>query len=64
MVSNEIRIERGVERRAGVRRSNPERRFGERRSPDRATVGRRVIYVPDRRTDERRIVDRRAFEPA
>src|SRR5712664_2878059 len=64
VVSNEIRLERGAERRATVRRSNPERRFAERRTPERATVGRRVIFVPDRRSDERRITDRRAFQQA
>ncbi len=64
MVSNEIQVERGADRRVTVRRSNPERRFGERRSPDRATVGRRVAFVPDRRADERRTMDRRTFQPA
>jgi hypothetical protein len=42
------------ERRKAVRRSNTERRFGERRMPERAQVGRRVQFVPDRRSDEDR----------
>src|SRR4029077_4394598 len=64
VVSNETRVERGVERRATVGRATPERRFAERRAPERATVGRRVIFVPDRRSDERRITDRPGFEQA
>jgi hypothetical protein len=40
-----------------------DRRFGERRRPERAVAGRRVLSV-DRRTDERRVVDIAAFSPA
>ena len=43
-----------AERRVMARRSNAERRFAERRAPERAQAGRRVLFVPDRRTDERR----------
>ena len=42
------------ERRVAIRRLNTERRFGERRAPERASAGRRVDFVPDRRTIERR----------
>jgi len=62
-VSSEIQLESDAERRGIVRRSNPDRRFGERRSPERATVGRRNMFVPDRRIAPRRSLDR-AFEPA
>jgi hypothetical protein len=58
-VFSESQVERGAERRAIDRRSNIERRFGERRSPDRATAGRRIQFVPDRR-----MLDRRGFQPA
>lgn len=64
MVSSEIQVERDVERRAAVRRINSDRRLLERRSPERATVGRRNLFVPDRRLVERRVMDRRAFQPA
>jgi hypothetical protein len=43
-----------AERRRMARRSNTDRRFAERRMPERATVGRRVQFVPDRRSDDRR----------
>ncbi len=46
--------ESAEERRKLVRRSNTERRFGERRMPERAQVGRRVQFVPDRRSVEDR----------
>jgi hypothetical protein len=46
--------ESAEERRKAVRRSNAERRFGERRMPERAQVGRRVQFVPDRRSVEER----------
>jgi len=59
----EIQGAQDAERRMAVRRLIEERRFGERRSPERATVGRRVLFVPDRRLDGRRAVDR-AFQPA
>jgi hypothetical protein len=42
------------ERRVAIRRLNNERRFGERRAAERASAGRRVDFVPDRRTIERR----------
>jgi len=63
VVSSEIRIATDAERRAVVRRSNPDRRFAERRMLERATVGRRTLFVPDRRMVERRAMDR-AFQPA
>jgi hypothetical protein len=64
MQSSETQVERGADRRMSVRRSNLERRFGERRSGDRSVAGRRIDFVPDRREQERRIFDRRAFSPA
>jgi hypothetical protein len=64
MESSETQVARGAERRMTDRRVNPERRFGERRSTDRSSAGRRVEFVPDRREQERRILDRRAFSPA
>lgn len=42
------------DRRMTIRRSSAERRFGERRGLQRATAGRRIDFVPDRRTVERR----------
>ncbi len=63
MVSSEIEGAQDVERRVAVRRLIEDRRFGERRSPERATVGRRVLFVPDRRLDGRRALDR-AFQTA
>ena len=54
-------IERGPDRRQnGDRRAGVERRFGERRSPERAAANRRVLFPFDRRVAERRFVDRRA----
>jgi hypothetical protein len=64
MESSETQVERGVERRMTVRRVNPDRRFGERRSIDRTSAGRRVEFVPGRREQERRGLDRRVFSPA
>jgi hypothetical protein len=64
VVGTENVVSRGGERRTAVRRSNPDRRFAERRALDRATVGRRVLFVPDRRMQDRRVMDRRAFQPA
>jgi hypothetical protein len=53
--------ERGAERRVnGDRRSGMERRFGERRRPERATAGRRVLFPFDRRIAERRFLERRS----
>ncbi|HEV3102628.1 MAG TPA: hypothetical protein VG426_09850 [Candidatus Dormibacteraeota bacterium] len=62
MESGENKVERGAERRAMVRRSSFERRIGERRRPDRSENGRRVMFIPDRRNAERRIIDRRAAQ--
>ena len=62
MESGESRVERGGERRALARRTGAERRIGERRRPDRSENGRRVMFIPDRRNVERRIMDRRAAE--
>ena len=57
-------IERGPERRMnGDRRSGVERRFGERRNPERAAAGRRVVFPFDRRVAERRFVERRSEWP-
>jgi hypothetical protein len=63
MESRETQVARGVDRRLFERRVSLERRFGERRS-DRSSAGRRVEFVPDRREEERRSFDRRAFSPA
>ena len=48
-----------AERRTGWRRSQADRREGERREPVRATAGRRVLFAYDRRTAERRAQERR-----
>jgi hypothetical protein len=54
-------IERGPERRTSAdRRSGGERRFAERRGPQRAAAGRRVLFPFDRRIAERRFSERRA----
>jgi hypothetical protein len=53
------------ERRVNQRRNSVERRFGERRAPERASAGRRVVYVNDRRSgQERRVLETTAFAPA
>jgi hypothetical protein len=52
------------ERRVIKRRSNIERRFGERRSPDRAAAGRRVVFVEDRRSGSDRRAESGAFVSA
>ena len=51
---------RGPERRASSeRRLGSDRRFAERRDPERAGAGRRVLFPFDRRIAERRFVERR-----
>ena len=56
--------ERGPDRRVGQeRRSGVERRFAERRIPDRAAANRRVEFPFDRRVAERRFVERRSIWP-
>jgi hypothetical protein len=62
MESSEGRVERGAERRGMVRRTSSDRRIGERRRPDRSENGRRVMFIPDRRHLERRVMDRRAAQ--
>jgi hypothetical protein len=52
------------ERRQAQRRSSIDRRFGERRQPERAVAGRRVLFAGDRRTTERRTAQSVAFQPA
>ena len=52
------------ERRQSQRRSNVDRRFGERRQPERAVAGRRVMYSTDRRVAERRVSLSLAFQTA
>jgi hypothetical protein len=55
-----VDIERGPERRTSAdRRAGVERRFGERRGPQRANAGRRVLFPFDRRIAERRFTERR-----
>jgi hypothetical protein len=57
-------VARGPERRANWdRRSGQDRRFVERRDPERAGAGRRVLYPFDRRVAERRFVERRELWP-
>lgn len=51
------------DRRVAERRSEIDRRFGERRSPERAVPGRRILFI-DRRVSERRVVENLAFQPA
>lgn len=41
-----------------------DRRFGERRQPERAVAGRRVLFADDRRVAERRVAQTAAFQPA
>jgi hypothetical protein len=58
------KIERGPDRRvAADRRSGIDRRFAERRQPERASAGRRVLFPFDRRIAERRFVERRSEWP-
>jgi pimeloyl-ACP methyl ester carboxylesterase len=54
---------RGPERRGDGRRSNVTRRLGERRDPVRAGAGRRVLFPFDRRSAERRRLERRKSWP-
>jgi hypothetical protein len=46
-----------TDRRQAQRRAGIDRRFGERRRPERAVAGRRVVFVNDRRATERRVSD-------
>ena len=62
-VSNNESEKTMQERRVAQRRSSMDRRFGERRRPDRAVAGRRVLAV-DRREVERRVSQNPAFSPA
>jgi hypothetical protein len=57
----ETLVPRRADRRVGERRSTIERRFGERRCPERAHVGRRVIFAMDRRMTGRRMGEPRAL---
>jgi hypothetical protein len=45
------------------RRSGLDRRFADRRDPERANANRRVLYPFDRRVAERRFVERRSLWP-
>jgi hypothetical protein len=63
MVTSETLVPRGAERRGEGRRSDVERRLGERRDPVRATAGRRILFPFDRRIAERRALERREFWP-
>lgn len=56
-------IPRGAERRGAGRRSDVNRRLGERRDPVRAGAGRRILFPSDRRMAERRGLERRASGP-
>jgi hypothetical protein len=53
-----------TDRRVGERRSTIERRFGERRCPERAHVGRRALFATERRMAGRRMGERRALKTA
>jgi len=64
VVLSDVLLPRGPERRDTDRRAGMERRYAERRDPQRATAGRRVLHPFDRRIAERRMVDRRADWPA
>jgi hypothetical protein len=56
--------QRGPERRSNIeRRSGVDRRFAERRNPERAGAGRRVMFPFDRRVAERRFTERRSDWP-
>jgi pimeloyl-ACP methyl ester carboxylesterase len=57
------RTPRGPERRGDGRRSDIERRFGETQDPPRASADRRVLYPVDRRTTDRRALERRESWP-
>ena len=52
------------ERRQSQRRAKLERRFGERRQPERAVAGRRIVFANDRRTAERRVAQNLSFQSA
>jgi len=62
MPDSESQAER--DRRQAQRRSAIDRRFGERRQPERAVAGRRVVYANDRRMAERRVAQSLAYSPA
>jgi len=62
MPDSESQAER--DRRQAQRRSAIDRRFGERRQPERAVAGRRVVYANDRRMAERRVAQSLAYQPA
>jgi hypothetical protein len=49
MAADGTEAEMIAERRETQRRSPADRRFGERRRPERAVAGRRVVYANDRR---------------
>jgi hypothetical protein len=45
------------------RRTGLDRRFGDRRAPERAGAGRRILFPFDRRVAERRFLERRTDWP-
>jgi len=53
----------GHDRRVAKRRAEMDRRFGERRRPERAVAGRRILFI-DRRVAERREAENLALQPA
>ena len=64
MAFSETVVPTRADRRVGERRSTIDRRFGERRSPERAQVGRRVLFGTDRRMAGRRMGEPRALKLA
>jgi hypothetical protein len=63
MASSEAVANGGLDRRVSQRRASFERRFAERRCPERAHLGRRVMQVTDRRMGERRETERPHLRP-
>jgi hypothetical protein len=51
------------DRRVAQRRSDLDRRYGERRRPERAVAGRRVLFT-ERRESDRRVAENLAYQTA
>jgi hypothetical protein len=63
MASSETLVQGSLDRRLSQRRAAFDRRFAERRCPERAQLGRRVLQVDDRRMTERRESEKRHPRP-